>query len=135
MDSFFPSLKQAPISATWTGPSDRSTTGLPFFGRLDGHNNVSYGLGYSGNGIAQSHMGGDILPLWYLDWITIGPVTQGPCGYFPPEPIRWIGAMMVRNAIRRKENREDAGQKPWWNDKQLAKFAIAAAKAGKAGKG
>ncbi|PSU75194.1 hypothetical protein CTM67_16695 [Photobacterium phosphoreum] len=43
----------------------------------------------------------------------------------------WIGAMLVRNAIRRKEAAEDNEQQPLWVDKQLAKFANAAGKADK----
>ena len=34
--SFFPALSETPITASWNGPSDRSVTGFPFFGRLDG---------------------------------------------------------------------------------------------------
>jgi hypothetical protein len=34
--------------------------------------------------------------------------------------------MTVRNAVRRKENTEGAGGKPWLIDKQLAKLANAA---------
>ena len=28
---------------------------------------------------------------------------KGPLKMFPPEPFRWLGAMIIRNAIRRKE--------------------------------
>ncbi|SUC59095.1 glycine/D-amino acid oxidase [Pseudomonas aeruginosa] len=47
---FFPELAEVAIEASWNGPSDRSVTGLPFFGRLDGRDNVFYGFGYSGSG-------------------------------------------------------------------------------------
>ena len=33
-----------------------------------------------------------------------------PRGGFPPEPIRYIGAHVVRAAVARKERREDAGK-------------------------
>lgn len=134
LDSFFPSLKNSPIERTWTGPSDRSATGLPFFGRLNNQSNIFYGLGYSGNGVGQSYMGGQILSSLVLgldnDWTRSG-LAKGPLGSFPPEPIRWLGAMTVRNAVRRKENAEDDGKKPWWIDKQLAKLANAAGKSDK----
>jgi hypothetical protein len=39
--------------------------------------------------------------------------------------------MMVRDAVRRKENAEDSGSKPLWLDKQLSKLAGAAGKADK----
>lgn len=133
-DRIFPSLKQQPFVATWTGASDRSTTGLPFFGQLNNNKDIVYGLGYSGNGVGQTWIGGQILASLVLEqknqWSQCGLVS-GPKGYFPPEPIRWIGAMMVRNAIRRKEKAEDNEQPPLWIDKQLAKFANAAGKADK----
>ena len=34
-DEFFPTLKNTKIDRTWTGPSDRSATGFPFFGHLN----------------------------------------------------------------------------------------------------
>jgi glycine/D-amino acid oxidase-like deaminating enzyme len=134
LDSFFPTLKDCKIERTWTGPSDRSATGLPFFGFLNDQPNIVYGLGYSGNGVGQTYMGGQILSSLVLeldnDWTRSG-LAKGPLGRFPPEPIRWLGAMTVRNAVRRKENTEDAGGKPWWIDKQLAKLANAAGKSDK----
>lgn len=134
LHGFFPSLASTPITASWNGPSDRSVTGFPFFGRLDGAPNVFYGFGYSGNGVGPSHMGGQILSALILDednaW-TRSPLTRGPLGQFPPEPIRYVGSIVVRNAIRRKEAAEDAGRAPWWLDRQLSRFANAAGKADK----
>lgn len=80
-------------------------------------------------------MGAQILSSMLLDldneW-TRSPLTQGPLGYFPPEPIRYVGSIMVRNAIRRKERAEDEDRQPWLVDKLLSKFANAAGKADKA---
>ncbi|WP_275440672.1 FAD-dependent oxidoreductase [Vibrio sp. Of7-15] len=133
-NKLFPSLKGEEFEASWTGPSDRSVTGLPFFGKLEGNSNVFYGLGYSGNGVAQTWIGGQVLSSLVIgvenEWSKSG-LTTGPKGSFPPEPIRWLGAILVRNAIRRKECAEDAEQSPNWLDKQLAKLANAAGKADK----
>lgn len=49
----------------------------------------------------------------------------------PPEPIRYLGSLRVRNAIRRKERAEDHGRRPRHLDVRLAKFAAAAGKADK----
>lgn len=38
------------------------------------------------------------------------------------EILRWIGVMIIRNAVRRKENAEQNEQNPHWIDKQLAKL-------------
>ena len=43
---------------------------------------------------------------------------------FPPEPFRWLGAMMIRNAVRRKEKYQEMGKDPMWIVKQLAKLAV-----------
>lgn len=133
-DQLFPTLVDEQFAVTWTGPSDRSATGLPFFGKVDPSGNIYYGFGYSGSGVAQTWIGGKILASLLLDkndkWSNNG-LTTGPKGRFPPEPVRWLGAMLVRNAIRRKENSEDREKVPFWWDKQLAKFANAAGKADK----
>lgn len=131
---FFPALAEVPLAASWNGPSDRSVTGLPFFGRLDGQGNVFYGFGYSGSGVGPCHMGGQILSSLALGldnaW-TRSPLVKGPLGRFPPEPVRYLGSLLVRNAIRRKERAEDRGVRPRRLDVRLAKFAAAAGKADK----
>ena len=133
---FMPQLAGVPLAASWNGPSDRSVTGLPFFGRLRGSRNVFFGFGYSGNGVGPSHIGGTLLASLALgldnDW-TRSRLVRGPLGKFPPEPIRWVGSLIVRNAIRRKERAEDAGLRPSALDMRLSRFAAAAGKADKAG--
>ena len=129
---FFPALRDVPVAASWNGPSDRSSTGLPFFGRLHEHPAIFYGLGYSGSGVGPSYMGGQILSSLVLGldnaWTRSG-LVRGPRGRFPPEPLRYLGSLMVRNAIRRKEAAEDADRVPWWSDRMLARLADAAGKA------
>lgn len=130
----FPALNVKEFDYNWTGASDRSATGLPFFGYLNGQSNIVYGFGYSGNGVAQTRMGGKILSSLTLEldneWSHCG-LAKGPLGSFPPEPIRWLGALVVRNAVRRKEAAEDEERKPNIWDKWLAKLAGAAGKADK----
>ncbi|WP_404937325.1 FAD-dependent oxidoreductase [Pseudomonas sp. JDS08PS003] len=134
LGQFFPAFAEVPVAATWNGPSDRSVTGLPFFGQMSRAGNLFYGFGYSGSGVGPCHMGGQILAslVQGLDnpW-TRSPLVNGPLGYFPPEPIRYLGSLMVRNAIRRKERAEDHGRRPRHLDVRLARFAAAAGKADK----
>lgn len=135
LHSFFPDLRATPLFASWNGPSDRSVTGFPFFGKLDGAPHIYYGFGYSGNGVGPTYLGGQILSSMLLDqdnaW-TRSALTHGPLGRFPPEPIRYVGSIVVRNAIRRKERAEDLNREPWIADKWLSKLANAAGKADKA---
>ncbi|TDB04802.1 FAD-dependent oxidoreductase [Halomonas marinisediminis] len=132
--SFFPELSGVEIEASWNGASDRSVTGLPFFGKLNNSSNIFYGFGYSGNGVGPCHMGGQILSSLVLgldnDWVK-SPLARGPLGYFPPEPFRYFGSLMVRNAIRRKEYAEDVERKPKFYDIRLSKLAAAAGKSDK----
>jgi putative aminophosphonate oxidoreductase len=132
LGGFFPELAEVPIAASWNGPSDRASTGLPFFGRLRGHPAIYYGLGYSGNGVGPSYMGGQMLSSLVLGldnaWTRSG-LARGPRGYFPPEPWRYVGSLVVRGAIRRKEKSEDAGRTPWFFDRALSRLADAAGKA------
>ena len=80
LQHFMPDLAGAPIAASWNGASDRSVTGLPFFGRLRGRPDIFYGFGYSGNGVGPSRMGGELLASLVLgldnEW-TRSPLAAG----------------------------------------------------------
>ena len=134
IDRFFPKLEGVKLEQCWNGGSDRSKTGFPFFGHIKNCPNVLYGLGYSGNGVVQAYLGGKILRSLALDiddeWSRCGFVG-GPRGLFPPEPVRWIGAHVVRNGIRRMEAAEDAGRAPRCLDRYLATLAKGAGKSDK----
>ena len=125
--SFYPSLKETKITTSWNGPSERTKTGFPFFGYHPKNKNISYAFGYSGNGVLTCNVGGEILSSMTLDennkW-TDSNFCKGPLKNFPPEPFRWLGAIIIRNAVRRKESAQEKGIDPKWIDKQLAKLAI-----------
>jgi putative aminophosphonate oxidoreductase len=126
----YPSLADVRISSGWTGPIDRSRTGLPFFAQLDGHPNVVYGVGYSGNGVGPSYLGGRILASLALqredEWASCGLVGTKPgVGGFPPEPFRFVGGHLVRSAIERTERAEDEGRRPGAIASRLVRLAPA----------
>jgi glycine/D-amino acid oxidase-like deaminating enzyme len=102
------------ITNAWGGPIDRTTDGLPFAGRLPGRVPVVYGTGYSGNGVAPSLTFGKILASSALgrsdEWSEAG-LNRGIPPRFPPEPVRFLGGLVVREAVRRKEGREDRRQR------------------------
>jgi hypothetical protein len=87
---------------------------MPFFGTMGRHRNVHYGLGYTGNGVAPSHLGGKILAALATradDGFTrLGVVTREP-KRFPPEPIRSPGMLIANAAIRRKDDLEERGRR------------------------
>lgn len=110
-----PALADFPLASAWNGPIDRTDSGLPLFGRLPAQPDVLYGYGFSGNGIGMTFLGGRILAALALEredgWsnsLLVRPVSRG----FPPEPFRFVGAHLVRNAVRRRDALEHQGRKP-----------------------
>jgi glycine/D-amino acid oxidase-like deaminating enzyme len=109
----YPLLADVPAPVSWTGPIDRSRTGLPFFAPLGGRPDVLVGVGYSGNGVGPSYLGGRILASLAIgrdDADSASPLVGTPDGRFPPEPFRFAGGHLVRAAIARKERAEDEGR-------------------------
>ncbi len=115
MGEFFPEFDDANCPTSWVGPIDRSKSGLPVFGYLGGHPDILYGVGYSGNGVGPTVLGGRILASLALgiedEWSACGlvrPLTWD----FPPEPIRYIGGKIVQKAAILCDAAEDRGQRP-----------------------
>ena len=124
----YPMLADVRVSHAWSGPIDRTYDSLPVFGTLAGTGHIHYGVGWSGNGVAPSLLGGRILASLALDrndaWRRCALVDRKP-KRFPPEPIKYFGGSLVRNAVRRKEEREARDLAPRWLDVLLAGFAPA----------
>lgn len=122
----YPALKDVKLVDSWTGPVDRTYDSLPVFGALKDADHISYGIGWSGNGVAPSFLGGKVLAALALglknEWASCALVNR-TCRTFPPEPIRFIGGTLVRNSVLRKEQAEARGNTPRWLDVQLASLA------------
>jgi hypothetical protein len=94
---------------------DHAPGHLPFVGTLGDHETVHYAAGFSGNGVAPSAFVGRILGLRALgvrDELTRCGLVGGPPGYLPPEPLRTLGGIVVRGAVRRAEAAEEGGGEP-----------------------
>jgi len=115
MQRMLPRLKSAGIDWAWGGPIDRSQHGMPWVGGIGRHRNIHYGVGYAGNGVVPSHVIGRTLASVTLgldDDYSRSPLVSDPPSYLPIEPIRSAGARLVRGAVIRCEEREDAGRVP-----------------------
>jgi glycine/D-amino acid oxidase-like deaminating enzyme len=110
-----PALADFPLATSWNGPIDRTATGLPFFGTFARNPDIAFGYGFSGNGIGMTFLGGKVLTSLLLgrddhwrDSVLVRPISRG----FPPEPLRFVGAHLVRGAVRRRDRLEHRNQKP-----------------------
>lgn len=108
-----PGLARARVERAWGGPIDVSADHLPFFGTVAG-TRIHYGLGYSGNGVGPSWIGGQVLASLALgrddEWTALPLVRRPPA--LPPEPLKRIGGGLVRAAILACEEAEEAGRRP-----------------------
>ncbi len=122
----FPMLDDVKITHTWCGAIDRSYDSLPTLGTLSGTDNIHYGIGWSGNGVGPSLIGGKILSSLVLglrdEWSHCVLVNRS-VKKFPPEPFRFIGGSLVRQAVIRKEAAEAKETSPGFVDAQLSKLA------------
>lgn len=122
----YPVLDRNAVSHSWSGPVDRTYDSLPVFGKLGEQPNIFYGIGWSGNGVGPSRLGGRILASLVLgrddEWNRCSLIGRR-CKTFPPEPFRYFGGNVVRSAVIRKEKAESQGQAPGVFDKLLARLA------------
>lgn len=99
----FPALEGISFPFAWGGPIDATARFTPFFGAAHG-GRVVYGLGFTGHGIATTHLAGKILAHMALerrsDLLSLALVTKPPFPY-PPEPLRGWAVQAVTRDLRR----------------------------------
>jgi glycine/D-amino acid oxidase-like deaminating enzyme len=116
MRRLYLSLREVPIEYSWNGPIDYSSTGLPYFGPLtDANPAILVGVGYSGNGVVPTVLGGRILASLVLgqddEYASLPLVRRWPRKILP-DPFRSLGAPLVKAALTRKELLLDAEAEP-----------------------
>jgi glycine/D-amino acid oxidase-like deaminating enzyme len=109
--AFFPALAGVRVAAAWEGPIDVSSDRLPFFGTIPG-TRVHYGAGYTGNGVGPSWLGGQLLAVLALGEETSSPLVHRTPVNLPPEPLRSLGAGLVRRALLAVDEAESRGRAP-----------------------
>lgn len=110
----FPMLADVRIADAWGGPIDISSDRLPAIGSMHG-GRVHYAHGYSGNGVGPSRLAGRVLAALAdggTDPVARLPIVGAPKRPFPPEPFRYVGARMIREALVRKDEAEQHGRRP-----------------------
>ncbi len=119
----YPRLLDVPIAQSWRGPIDYSVSGLPFVFEVGGDPSVLAATGFSGNGCGPSYVVGDALAAMALGQdaeVFPEALRRIPRSPLPPEPVRYLGGRLVREAIARKEKLEDDGRRV---DKLTSTFA------------
>ena len=114
MRHLFPMLADVRIDDAWGGPIDISSDRLPAIGSMHG-GRVHYAHGYSGNGVGPSRLAGRILGAIVdggRDPISRLPIVGARARRFPPEPFRYVGARIIREALVRKDEAQDEGRRP-----------------------
>ena len=113
---WFPTLADVRFEDAWGGPIDITDDHRPWFGTLpDGR--THFGMGYSGNGVGPAVLGGRILAALAAgrarddEWASL-PIVGATPRAFPPEPLRYLGARAIREAIVCREQAEEDGRRP-----------------------
>jgi glycine/D-amino acid oxidase-like deaminating enzyme len=118
----FPQLSDLRFEYRWGGPIAVTAKFVPTFGRVPG-TGLYFGYGYSGHGVAPTHLGGQILRDLVLERDTelthlFMVATDKAATRFPPEPGAFVSERISRRALK-KQDEEMAGGKdvgdfePW----------------------
>lgn len=123
---YYPMLRRVPVTHDWAGPIDRTHNSLPIIDWLNRDKTVAVGVGWSGNGVGPSVVGSKMLASMVLglddEWSNAGLVSA-PIRHFPPDPVRYVGAHLVREALIRKERAEALAIRPGRVVTALSKLA------------
>jgi glycine/D-amino acid oxidase-like deaminating enzyme len=113
-DHLLPMLGDVRFEDAWGGPIDITGDRFPEIGsRHDGR--VHYAHGFAGNGAGPSRLAGRILAALVDD--PNDPLARLPLvgrrqRILPPEPFRFVGARLIREALIRRDDAYDAGRTP-----------------------
>jgi glycine/D-amino acid oxidase-like deaminating enzyme len=113
---YFPLLRGRRLEHAWGGPIDASATHLPHIARLPSGRAFA-AFGYTGNGVGPSQMLGRSLASLVTGredrYSSLALVEDcDSLTRIPPEPFRFIGGSVIREAIGRKEEAEADGRRP-----------------------
>lgn len=126
MQRVYPALRGLSVTHDWSGPIDCMVEHLPVFGTLRDAPGIFFGVGYNGTGIVQTAVGGRILASLVIgrndEWSGCGLVGLTRRSTLPPEPIRYLGASIVRRAVRRRNDLEIQDKPVDWPTRMLTRF-------------
>jgi glycine/D-amino acid oxidase-like deaminating enzyme len=119
-----PMLEDVRFEDAWGGPIDITGHRFPEIGSSHG-GRVHFAHGFAGNGVGPSRLAGRILAA-LVDGGTDSVARLAFVGrrqpFLPPEPIRYLGARLVREALIREDDALDAGRRPSWLLRAVARL-------------
>jgi glycine/D-amino acid oxidase-like deaminating enzyme len=111
---WFPALAGIRFTHSWGGPVGMPRDWMPAV-TLDRRTGIAFAGGYTGQGVATSHLAGRTL----CDLITgvDSPLLELPLArhhspHWEPEPLRWLGVRYIQNAYARLDRRGERTGKP-----------------------
>lgn len=107
---FFPGVLATDVEVGWGGPIDVSADHLPHYGQL---RSTFYGFGFTGNGVAPTRLGGEILASLVLDDrspATTLPLVGRDRRGFPPALATFAGGLVLRELMVALDERDAQGQ-------------------------
>lgn len=115
LQTIYPQLKGVRFTHEWGGPIAVTSRFVPTFGTLEG-GRVHYGFGYSGHGVAPTHLGGQILRDLVLDQqseLTNLCFVRAKPLPFPGEPLRYLGVNLARRSLLRQDRKGKKKRDPF----------------------
>ena len=112
----FPMLRDVRLTDAWGGPIDITGHRFPEIASSHG-GSIHFAHGFAGNGAGPSRLAGRILAALVTDpedRLARLPIVGRRQPLLPPEPIRFLGARTVREALIRQDDQLDAGRRPAW---------------------
>ena len=109
----FPELSDVAVERCWSGPIAMTLDFLPAVGRTGRHDNILFGIGYNGHGVAQASYVGTLLAK-LADGDDPGhPELLGRRRVpMPPEPLRSLWARGILAGLRVIDRRTDRRARP-----------------------
>jgi glycine/D-amino acid oxidase-like deaminating enzyme len=115
LQAIYPQLSGVRFTHRWGGPIAATARFVPTFGTLEG-GHLYYGFGYSGHGVAPSHLGGQILRDLVLERqsdLTELCFVRTKALPFPPEPLRYLGFTIARRSLLAQDRKGKPKVDPW----------------------
>jgi glycine/D-amino acid oxidase-like deaminating enzyme len=104
----FPLLEGVPVASFWGGWIGFTLDLLPQLGVEGSHENVHFGIGFNGHGIAQATLVGAMLGERILGKEhPLAPALRRRLRRWPPEPIRWLGSQLITRTLALVDARTD----------------------------